>query len=103
MGVMDNHFIKTEINFVPYLSFILFSSLHIYMQVVHSLTCNIMLQQIITEYNSKGEFMSDETGTDANYRSARYEGKLIFLSAGLELVVQILRRCSTRDSKVCPL
>ena len=71
-----------------------------------------MLQQIITEYmyNRKGEFtcMSDETGNEANYKnykSARYEGTVNFTyhSAGLALVVQMLSRCSTRDSKVSQL
>ena len=64
-----------------------------------------MLQQIITEYNRKGEFMTAETGTDGNYKSTRYEGTVNFTYhlTGLGLVVQMLSRCSTRDSKVAPL
>ena len=37
-----------------------------------------MLQQIITEYNKKGEFTLDETGTNENYKPARYEGRVNF-------------------------
>ena len=44
-----------------------------------------MLQQIITEYNRKGEFMLDETEANKNYKPARYEGSffLNWHSAGL--------------------
>ena len=56
-----------------------------------------MLQQIITEYNRKGEFVSEENGTDANYKSARYEGTVTFIYHLAELVITVhmLSRCST--------